>query len=292
MKRSNLLVSDATSFPTRHLLRRTIGKILIYLVLSAGAFLYIFPLIWMLSTSLKPGYQVFSPGLLPDPPQWDNYPRSFTYTGLDFSKLYLNSTIITLANVVGTVVSSTIVAYGFARLHAPGKNFLFMVLLASLMIPFPVTMVPSFALFNFLGWLDTLLPVIVPAFFGNAFNIFLLRQFFMTIPVELEEAARIDGANTVQIIYRVMAPLIIPAEVTVAVLTFQNTWNDYLTPQIYIKDQALYTVAQGVRFLRGSLNPQWELMMAAALLAMLPVVILYLVAQRYFIEGITLTGIK
>ncbi len=268
------------------------GKILIYLALGAGSLLYIFPLIWMLSTSLKPGYAVFSPDLLPNPVEWGNYPRSFTYTGLDFGKLYLNSTVITLSNVIGTVISSTLVAYGFARLNAPGKNFLFLVLLATMMIPFPVTMVPTFALFNWLGWIDTLLPVTVPALFGNAFNIFLLRQFFLTIPVELEEAARIDGANTLQIIYRVMAPLIIPAEATVAVLTFQNTWNDYLTPQIYIKDQALYTVAQGVRFLRGSLNPQWELMMAAALLAMLPVVLLYLLAQRYFIEGITLTGLK
>jgi ABC-type glycerol-3-phosphate transport system permease component len=278
---------------TRRGLRSAIpGKIFIYLFLSATSLIYIFPLIWMLLTSLKPSYQVFSPDLLPDPVEWSNYPRSFTYTGLDFGKLYLNSAVITLVNVGGTIVSSTIVAYGFARLHAPGKNVLFLVLLATMMIPFPVTMVPTFALFNFLGWIDTLLPVTVPALFGNAFNIFLLRQFFMTLPVELEEAARIDGANTVQIIYRVMAPLILPAEAAVAVLTFQNTWNDYLTPQIYIKDQSLYTVAQGIRFLRGSLNPQWELMMAASLLAMLPVVILYLIAQRYFIEGITLTGIK
>lgn len=272
--------------------RKNLPRILVYLVLSVGSVLYIFPLIWMVLTSLKPSYQVFSPNLLPDPIEWSNYPRSLVYTGLDFGKLYLNSTIITLANVLGTLISSTLVAYGFARLHAPGKNFWFVVLLATLMIPFPVTMVPTFAFFNWLGWIDTLLPVTVPAFFGNAFNIFLLRQFFMTIPVELEEAAQIDGANTFQIIYRVLVPQILPALATVGVLTFQNTWNDYLTPQIYIKDQSLYTVAQGIRFLRGSLNPQWELMMAAALMAMLPVVILFLIAQRFFIEGITTTGIK
>jgi len=289
---SELPVKISASFTRRGLGRGIFGKFLIYLLLSVTSLIYIFPIIWMLLTSLKPSYQVFSPDLLPNPVEWSNYPRSFTYTGLDFGKLYLNSTIITLTNVVGTVISSTIVAYGFARLHAPGKNLLFLLLLATMMIPFPVTMVPTFALFNFLGWIDTLLPVTIPALFGNAFNIFLLRQFFMTLPVELEEAARIDGANTMQIIYRVMAPLIIPAEAAVAVLTFQNTWNDYLTPQIYIRDQSLYTVAQGIRFLRGSLNPQWELMMAASLMAMLPVVILYLIAQRYFIEGITLTGIK
>ncbi|WJW69280.1 carbohydrate ABC transporter permease [Candidatus Chlorohelix allophototropha] len=272
--------------------RRIGGLFVIYTVLAVGSLLYILPLVWMFLTSLKPSYQVSSPDWLPDPFEWSNYPRSFTYTGLDFGKLYLNSFVITILNVVGTMVSSTFVAYGFARLRAPGKNLLFIVLLATMMIPFPVTMVPTFALFNFLGWIDTLLPVIVPAFFGNAFNIFLLRQFLMTIPIEFEEAARIDGANTPQIIFRIMMPLILPAEAAVAVLTFQNTWNDYLTPQIYIRDQSLYTVAQGIRFLRGSINPQWELMMAAALLAMLPVVILYLLAQRFFIEGITLTGIK
>lgn len=272
--------------------RGTISRSLVYLVLLFGSLIYVFPLIWMLSSSLKAGYAVFSPDLLPNPVEWNNYPRSFTYTGLDFGKLYLNSTTITIFNVIGTLLSSTLVAYGFARLRAPGKNLLFVVLLATLMIPFPVTMVPTFALFNALGWVDTLLPVIVPSFFGNAFNIFLLRQFIMTVPVELEEAARIDGANTLQVVFRVIVPLILPAQATVAVLTFQNTWNDYLTPQIYIKDQSLYTVAQGIRFLRGSLNPQWELMMAAALMAMLPVVILFLIAQRFFIEGITLTGIK
>ncbi len=271
---------------------KNLPQILIYLILVVGSVLYIFPLIWMVLTSLKPGYQVFSPDLLPNPAEWNNYPRSLTYTGLDFGKLYLNSIVITVANVIGTLLSSTIVGYGFARLQAPGKKFWFVLLLATLMIPFPVTMVPTFALFNWLGWIDTLLPVTIPAFFGNAFNIFLLRQFFLTVPIELEEAARIDGANTFQIVYRVMAPLVLPALAAVAVLTFQNTWNDYLTPQIYIRDQSLYTVAQGIRFLRGSLNPQWELMMAAALMAMLPVVILFLLAQRFFIEGITLTGIK
>lgn len=160
------------------------------------------------------------------------------------------------------------------------------------MLPFPVTMVPLFALFNALQWVDTLLPVTVPAFFGNAFNIFLLRQFFLTIPNELEEAARLDGANTVQIIFWIMLPLIVPAEAAVAVLTIQNSWNDYLTPQIYIHDQDLYTVAQEIRFSRGSLNPHWELMMAAALLAMLPLIVLFLVAQRYFVDGISLSGPK
>lgn len=246
----------------------------------------------MALTSLKAEYKVFSPDFLPNPVQWDNYPRSFTYTGLDFGKLYLNSTVITLTNVIGTLLSSTIVAYGFARLRAPGKNILFFILLATLMLPFPVTMVPLFALFNSLQWVDTLLPVTVPAFFGNAFNIFLLRQFLLTIPNELEEAARLDGANIIQIIFRIMLPLIIPAEVAVAVLTIQNSWNDYLTPQIYIHDQDLYTVAQGIRFLRGSLNPHWELMMAAAMLAMLPLIILFLVAQRYFVDGISLSAIN
>jgi ABC-type glycerol-3-phosphate transport system permease component len=278
--------------PRRRFKQAEINKIVIFVVLAVSSLLYIFPLIWMLLTSLKPSYQVSSPDLFPDPVEWSNYPRSFTYTGLDFGKLYLNSAIISVCNVVGTLISSTIVAYGFARLRAPGKNFWFVVLLATLMIPFPVTMVPTFALFNSLNWIDTLLPVTVPAFFGNAFNIFLLRQFLLTVPVELEEAARIDGANTLQIIYRVVVPLILPAQAAVAVLTFQNTWNDYLTPQIYIKDQNLYTVAQGIRFLRGSLNPQWELMMAAGLMAMLPVVVVFLLAQRYFIEGITLTGLK
>ncbi|NWJ95915.1 MAG: carbohydrate ABC transporter permease [Chloroflexi bacterium] len=271
---------------------RTLKKVILYLALGLGATLYLFPLIWMFLTSLKPAYQVLNPNPLPNPIQWNNYPDSLTYSTLDFAKYYLNSGLITVLNLIGTLLSSTVVAYGFARLNAPGKNLLFIVLLATLMLPFPVTMVPIFALFNWLGWVDTFLPLTIPAFFGNAFNIFLLRQFFLTIPTELEDAARIDGANTGQIIYKIMLPLILPAEAAVAVLTFQNTWNDFLMPQIYLKDQSLFTVAQGLQFFRGSLNPQWHLLMAASLMAMLPLMALFLIAQRYFIEGIALSGLK
>ena len=183
-------------------------------------------------------------------------------------------------------------AYGFARLRAPGKDFWFLLVLSTLMLPYPVTMVPLFVLFNKLGWINTFLPLMVPTFFGSAFYIFLLRQFFLTLPPELEDAAHIDGANTLQVLWHVILPISTPALATVVIFTFQATWNDFLQPLIYLQDQSHYTLTLGLNFFRGSFQVKWAYLMAASLVIVLPVVLVFFLAQRLFIEGIAMTGVK
>jgi ABC-type glycerol-3-phosphate transport system permease component len=246
----------------------------------------------MISSSLKPNYQVLEvpPRWLPDPIQWSNYVEALTY--VPFGRFAINTFVIAALTIVGHVLSCTVVAYGFARLRAPGKEALFVVLLATMMLPYPVTMIPIYVGFKAVGWINTFLPLIVPAFFGNPFYIFLLRQFFLTIPPDLEEAARIDGANTLQTIWHVILPVVRPAIATVAIFTFQEAWRDFLPPLIYLHDQSKYTVSLGLSFFRSNYDIRWNYLMAASLVTMLPVVIVFFLAQRSFIEGITLTGIK
>ena len=267
-------------------------KTVTYAMLVIVAVVFLLPLFWMISSSLKPEWQVMAnpPVWLPNPPRWQNYPEALTY--VPFGRYALNTFLITVGAIVGHLLSCTIVAYGFARLRAPGKGFFFALLLSTLMLPYPVTMVPLFALFNALGWINTFLPLIVPAFFGNAFYIFLLRQFFLTLPPELEDAAHLDGANTLQVLYRVILPLSTPALATVVIFTFQATWNDFLQPLIYLQDQSRYTLTLGLNFFRGSFRVNWAYLMAASLVVVLPVVIVFFLAQRLFIQGIALTGLK
>jgi len=196
--------------------------------------------------------------------------------------------------VVGSVLSCSLAAYSFARLRSPGRNLIFMALLATLMLPGAVTIVPTFIVFQKLDWLNTFKPLIVPSFFGNAFFIFLLRQFFMTVPLELEDAARIDGASSLQIFIRIMLPLAKPALVTVAIFAFIGSWNDFFYPLIYLNSEDMYTVALGVANFRGSarVGPQMQLLMAASFLATVPVLIVFFLAQRLFIQGIVFSGIK
>lgn len=256
------------------------------------ALLFLLPLFWMVSSSLKPDYQVleFPPRWLPNPIRWANYPEALTY--VPFGRYTLNTLLISGLTIVGHLLSCTLVAYAFARLRAPGKNILFMVMLATMMLPYPVTMIPIYLGFTTLGWVNTFLPLIVPAFFGSPFYIFLLRQFFLTLPAELEDAARVDGANTLQIIWHIILPISKPALATVAIFTFQASWNDFLGPLIYLHDQTKYTVSLGLNFFRSSYDVRWGYLMAASLVTMLPVIIVFFLAQRYFIEGITLTGMK
>ncbi|HRA65058.1 MAG TPA: carbohydrate ABC transporter permease, partial [Caldilinea sp.] len=175
---------------------------------------------------------------------------------------------------------------------APGRDALFVVMLATMMLPYPVTMVPLYVLFNRLGWINTILPLTAPAFFGSPFYIFLMRQFFLTIPRDFEDAARIDGANTLQIIGRIMAPMALPALATVTIFTFQATWNDFLSPLIYLQRPELYTVTLGLQFFRSTYTTNWAYLMAASLVTTLPVIVVFFAAQRYFVEGITMTGVK
>jgi len=261
------------------------------LLLSVAA-LFLIPLLWMISSSLKPDYAIFAvpPQLIPNPPRWANYPEAMTF--VPFGRYTLNTLLISAVSIVGNLISCTVIAYAFARLRAPGRDALFLVLLATMMLPYPVTMVPLYVLFNALGWINTFLPLTVPTFFGSALYIFLLRQFFLTLPTDLEDAARIDGANTARIIWHVILPLSRPALATVAIFTFQATWNDFLAPLIYLQNPQNYTVTLGLQFFRTSYTTSWAYLMAASLITMLPVVLVFLLAQRLFIEGITLTGLK
>lgn len=269
-----------------------IRQIVTTVVLLFSAIIFLVPFVWMLSSSLKPNYEILAvpPTLWPSEPRWENYVEALTY--VPFDRYALNTALIAIVTIIGHLLSCTLIAYGFARLRAPGRDVLFVVVLTTMMLPYPVTMVPLYMLFNALGWVNTFLPLMVPAFFGTPFYIFLLRQFFLTLPRELEDAALIDGANLLQILWHIILPLSLPAMATVAIFTFQNAWNDFLPPLIYLHDQSLYTVSLGLNFFRSSYDINWAYLMAASLVTMLPVVIVFFFAQKLFIEGITFSGIK
>lgn len=257
-------------------------------------FLMVLPLVFMVTTSLKstPELLKFPPTLLPEHFVWSNYKKIFTT--IAYATLYKNSMIIGLTTVVGTLLSSSLVAFGFARYRVKGKNFLFMLLLSTMMLPYPAIMIPQFILFSKLGWMDSFLPLLVPAFFGSAYNIFLLRQFFAALPDELFDAARIDGCSEFRMWWRIALPLSGPALATVAIFSFIYSWNDLLTPVLYLSSSDKFTLPIGMASLTSSrfrIAP-WNLLMVSSVLAVLPIVLLFSVAQRSFVEGTVLTGIK
>ena len=262
----------------------------IYLVLLLGAVLIFFPFAWTISTSLKTEQQTleYPPTWAPDPVQWENYPDALT--ARPFGRYYVNTAIITVLSVVGQVVSSAVVAYGFARFRFPGRGIMFLVVLSTLMIPFHMLIIPRFILFKYLGWLDTFAPLIIPNFFGGAFSIFLLRQYFLTIPLDLDEAAKMDGANAFQIFAQIILPLARPALGAVAVFEFVSTWNDFLGPLIYLSSDRNYTVSIGLAAFRNDYFTAWHLFMAASAVAMLAPLVVFFLAQKYFISGVALTG--
>jgi ABC-type glycerol-3-phosphate transport system permease component len=248
----------------------------------------------MLSTALKDAGSVWLQPIqwVPQPARWDNFYQAVTQ--IPFVTFFLNSCVVTGLSVVGTLLSCSMAAYAFARLRAPDRTILFIILLATMMLPGEVSLVSTYLLFRGLGWLDTFKPLIVPAFFGAPFYIFLLRQFFLTIPRELDEAARIDGAGYACVYWRIVLPLSKPGLITVAVFTFFASWSDFLSPLIYLNSTEKYTLAVGLNFFLGQYGSEtpWNWFMAASLLAMLPCLIVFLVAQRWFIQGAVLTGIK
>jgi multiple sugar transport system permease protein len=270
--------------------RSRIGRILIYLILITGALMVFVPFAWTISTSLKTEKQTldYPPTWIPDPVQWQNYPDALT--ARPFHLYYRNSFIITILSVIGQVISSAIVAYGFARLRFPGRNVLFIVVLSTLMLPFHILIIPRFILFRDLGWLDTMLPLIVPNFLGGAFSIFLLRQYYMTIPLELDEAAKMDGAGYFQIFWHIILPLAKPALGAVAVFEFMSSWRDFLGPLVYLSSDKNYTVPIGLAAFRNDYFTSWNLYMAAAAVAMIVPLFVFFIAQRYFISGVALTG--
>jgi multiple sugar transport system permease protein len=268
----------------------TLGRIMIYLLLAFGAVLVFVPLLWTLSTALKTTPQTLSspPTWIPRPVVWSNFRDAMN--AMPFGTFYRNTIVIATLRVIGDVISSAVVAYGFARLRFPGRNFLFLVVLSTMMIPFHVLIIPRFILFRELGWLDTFRPLIVPSFFGGAFSIFLLRQYFMTIPRDLDDAARIDGCGHFQIFARIVLPLAKPAIGAVAVFEFLNSWDDFLGPLIYLSSERNFTVELGLNAFRTEYFTEWNLFMAASLVAMVIPLAIFFVAQKYFIGGIALMG--
>ena len=263
-----------------------------YLVLFLFLLVFLTPIYWMFATALKSEAQLFAlpPQWVPAPLQFDNFIRVFQE--VPFGRFFLNSATLVLWNVLGQVIATTLVAYGFARLRFPGRNVLFLILLGTLMVPDQVTLVPQFILFAKLGWVNTYLPLILPAFTGSPFLIFLMRQYMMTIPLDLDEAATIDGANRLQTLRYIILPLSMPALVLVGVFTFTWVWNDFLGPLIYLNDPAKFTVSLGLGFFRGARETSWHLLMAASLMSMIPPVVLFLIAQRRLLGGLSAVGLK
>ena len=265
----------------------------VFVIGAAGATMLV-PFLWMVSTSLKTPGQVFQfpPVWIPNPVKWSNYHEIFDVLPFPFATAILNSTKITVLAVLGSVWSASMAAFAFARLRFRGSGVLFAIILATMMIPGAVTLIPIFLLMRTLGWIDTHNPLIVPAFFGNAYGTFLMRQFFLTIPRDLDDSAKIDGANPFWIYARVYVPLSRPAVATFSVLTFLGVWNDLIGPAIYLTTPSKMTMAMGLAFLRGGNYTAWELMMAGAVISLLPTLALYIAAQQYFVSGMVLSGIK
>jgi multiple sugar transport system permease protein len=273
---------------------RAAQRTAIYLALIVASIAFLFPLFWMVSTSLKAKEQVMAvpPQLIPNPIEWSNYPEAMTAPDFNFPVLLKNTMAYAVIETFGIVISCVLVAYSFARMRWPGRDFFFILTLASMMIPGTVTLVPVFIFFKEIGWYGSMAPLIVPGFFGSAFNIFLLRQFFMTIPIELTEAARVDGASHWRILWQIVVPLATPAIATITLFEFLYCWTDFMGPLIYLSKESLYTLSLGLYAFRGRWEIRYDLMMAAAMVVTLPILILFFMAQRTFIEGIALTGVK
>ncbi|HEV7300883.1 MAG TPA: carbohydrate ABC transporter permease [Tepidisphaeraceae bacterium] len=295
------LTAYAASAKSKRGRRLVFGRPLVHLVLIVICTGAIVPFLWMLATSLKTleDAMAFPPTFIPRPFQWNNYSDVLTNPKANFLLWTRNTVIIATLAVIGTTLSSAVVAYGFAKIKFRGRGVMFAIMLATMMVPFPVTMVSIFSLFKWFGdvtgepWLGTFKPLWLPAWFGSAFNIFLLRQFFITIPDELSEAARIDGCSEAGIFFRIILPLAKPALSVVALFAFMGIWNDFLGPLIYLQRPEQFTLALGLQnFQSQHGGTPWHQLMAASVLVVLPVLILFFVAQRTFIEGIATTGMK
>lgn len=271
--------------------RRIAGRSLVYAVMTLGAIVALLPFFWMLSTSLKNIQDIgnIPPNWIPNPLVIQNY--ADVWSELPFLNFFWNSTYITLTTVVGQLLICSLSAYAFARLEFRGRDKLFYLYLATMMIPGQVTLIPAFVLMRWLGWIDTPLALIVPGL-SSAFGTFLLRQFFLTIPRELEDAAKIDGVGLFGIYWRIILPLSKPALATLAVFTFLGSWNDFLWPFVVINTPENMTLPVGLSFLQQNYTTQWPQLMAGSTMSLVPVIIVFLLAQRYFVEGITLTGLK
>lgn len=270
-----------------------LGRVMIWILLMIGSALMMVPFLWLVSSSLKGPAQlwVFPPQWIPNPVKWSNYHEALTT--LPFHIYFRNTILIVAFTLFGVLGSSSLSAYGFARLRFPGRDAIFMILLSTMMLPGVVLMIPQFIMFRNLGWIDTFKPLIIPHYFGGgAFNVFLLRQFFRSLPEELSDAARIDGCGEFKIYYRIILPLAKPALATIGIFTFMGTWNDFMGPLIYLNSPGKRTLALGLASFRSLYATHWNLLMAASTVMVIPIIILFFVAQRHFVQGIVLTGLK
>lgn len=275
--------------------RKIIGNTLVYIVIIALAAVILLPFLWMLSTALKQNTNIFEwpPQWIPKPAMWRNFLDA--WNAEPFSKYLTNTVFIVVLGMTAEIISETFVAYGFARFKFPGRDIIFIILLSTMMLPSHVTLIPTFIIWEKLGLVGTFDPLVLRAWTAwGPFYIFLLRQFFMGIPVELDEAAAIDGASSIQTFTQILLPQIKPAILAVCVFTFKGYWNDFTGPLIYLNDMSKYTMNLGMYFFMGGVNeaPKWNYLMAMSVIIALPIMILFFVAQRYFIEGITFTGMK
>jgi ABC-type glycerol-3-phosphate transport system permease component len=280
-------------------IQRVVGRTLLYLLAIASAVIFMVPFVWTILSSLKTSGELFvyPPTWLPAVPQWHNYATVFEL--VPFGLWTGNTLIVALISTVGAVTSAAIVGYAFARFRFPGRDLLFMLTLSTMMLPVEVTLIPLYLLFAKIRWLDSFKPLIVPSFFGGgAFLIFLMRQFIMTIPKDLDEAARIDGAGYLRIFWQIIAPLSVPALATAAILTFMGHWNEFLQPFIFLNDKNKFTLAIGIKYFQevagnvDSMEHRQNLLMAASVMMTAPIILLFFVAQRYFVRGIVMSGIK
>ena len=277
---------------TRRRVRGKLERVILYTVLITLSLVFLIPFVWLVTTSLKTQGEVFSypPVWIPTELQWSNYADA-----IDRAPLWIwlrNTAIVTALAVTGNVVTSSLVAYGFARLNFPGKKFLFILLLSTIMLPDVILLVPQFILFRQFGWIDTLLPLVVPPFFGGgAFNIFLVRQFYLTIPRDFDDAARLDGASNWQIWRQILLPLTKPALIAVAIFSFVHHWNDFMGPLIYLQSEQNKTLALGLRAFISPTDASWNVSMAASMFLVIPVMVIFFIGQRYFIRGVAMTGI-
>jgi multiple sugar transport system permease protein/sn-glycerol 3-phosphate transport system permease protein len=280
---------------TRKEFFRRVGLILLQILLTLLLITFLIPALWMFSSGLKVSTEVFAHPIvwIPESPRWANYAEIFQLPGIPFGRFIWNTFRVTTIAVIGTIISSSMVAYSFSRLNWPGRDFFFAMLLATMMLPEVIMLIPRFIIFRNLGWIDTLLPITVPYWFAiTPIYVFLIRQFFKGIPIELEEAARIDGASRMRILAQIILPLSKPVIASVAVFALLQHYNDYLNPLIYINDIDLWTLPLGIAALNAdeSMRATWQLLFAASTIMVLPVILVFIFAQRYFVQGIAMTG--
>lgn len=271
--------------------QRTVGKMLTHLVLLGGLAIMLIPFLWMLTTSLKEIWEVFTPQMqwLPETPLWENYVEAWNYA--PFGRYYVNTVVVSLSVVFLQLVICSLAAYALSRLNFPGRDLIFLGVLGTMMLPGTIMLVPSYLVLHWLGWIDTYWALIIPAVF-NAFGIFLLRQFFMTIPKDLDDAAIIDGSSRFGVLWRVIIPLSKPALAAIGLFTFMGQWNSFMWPLIVTNSENMRVITVGISMFQDQFSTMWTLMMAASTTSTIPLLILFFFSQRFFIEGITLTGIK